>query len=432
MGLQIITAEQRLAEKRGHKIVVCGQSGVGKTTLARTLNPDTTLFMDLEAGDAAIEGYAIDVIRPKTWAECRDFACYIGGPNPSLSDDQPYGKAHYDYVCQTYGDPDGMLSKYDTIFVDSITVAGRLCFQYCQQQPESRSDRTGKLDTRAAYGMHGREMMAWLTHLQHIRAKNVIFVGILDESTDDYGRKQYALQIEGSNPLKLQLQQQEQWVSDVAHELKTPITALRLVSESLSLKAEGRQAVLVERLEKELERLQKLVGDLLDLSRLDNALASRSRPPAALDPRDVIGQAWSTLQELAIPRGIELQIEPKRDQARQVCVEPARLHQALFNLIDNALRYSPDGKSIDLSIEERDRWCLIAVRDHGPGFSATDLDRMFERFYRGDPARARGPRNGSGLGLAIVRQIALSQGGLVRARNHPGGGAVVELLLPRA
>ncbi len=245
-------------------------------------------------------------------------------------------------------------------------------------------------------------------------------------------RSWLALQIEGSNPLKLQLQQQEQWVSDVAHELKTPITALRLVSESLSLKAEGRQAVLVERLEKELERLQKLVGDLLDLSRLDNALASRSRPPAAIDPRDVIGQAWSTLQELAIPRGIELKIEPKRDQARQVCVEPARLHQALFNLIDNALRYSPDGKSIDLSIEERDRWCLIAVRDHGPGLSETDLDRMFERFYRGDPARARGPRNGSGLGLAIVRQIALSQGGLVRARNHPGGGAVVELLLPRA
>lgn len=245
-------------------------------------------------------------------------------------------------------------------------------------------------------------------------------------------RSWLALQIEGSNPLKLQLQQQEQWVSDVAHELKTPITALRLVSESLSLKAEGRQAVLVERLEKELERLQKLVGDLLDLSRLDNALASRSRPPAALDPRDVIGQAWSTLQELAIPRGIELTIEPKRDQARQVCVEPARLHQAVFNLIDNALRYSPDGRSIDLSIEERDRWCLIAVRDHGPGLSETDLDRMFERFYRGDPARARGPRNGSGLGLAIVRQIALSQGGLVRARNHPGGGAVVELLLPRA
>lgn len=198
MGLQIITAEQRLAEKRGHKIVVCGASGVGKTTLARTLQPDTTLFLDLEAGDAAIEGFPIDVLRPQTWAECRDFACFIGGPNPSLAEEQPYSQAHYDYVVQTYGDPTEMMGRYDTVFVDSITVAGRLCFQWCQQQPEARSDRTGKLDTRAAYGMHGREMMAWLTHLQHIREKNVIFVGILDEITDDYGRKQYALQIEGS------------------------------------------------------------------------------------------------------------------------------------------------------------------------------------------------------------------------------------------
>ena len=197
MGLQIITAEERLAEKHGHKIVVCGASGVGKTTLARTLEPSKTLFMDLEAGDAAIEGYPIDVIRPKTWVECQDFACYIGGPNPSLAEDQPYSESHYDYVMQTYGDPSDLMAKFDTIFVDSITVAGRLCFQWCQQQPEAKSDRTGKLDTRAAYGMHGREMMAWLTHLQHIREKNVIFVGILDEITDDYGRKQYALQIEG-------------------------------------------------------------------------------------------------------------------------------------------------------------------------------------------------------------------------------------------
>lgn len=198
MALQIITADQRLAEKKGHKIVVCGQSGVGKTTLARTLNGGSTLFMDLEAGDAAIEGFPIDVIRPQTWSECRDLACFLGGPNPGLSEDQPYSQAHYDYVATMFGDSTEVWQKYDSLFVDSITVAGRLCFQWCLQQPESRSDRSGKLDTRAAYGMHGREMMSWLTHLQHIREKNVIFVGILDEITDDYGRKQYALQIEGS------------------------------------------------------------------------------------------------------------------------------------------------------------------------------------------------------------------------------------------
>tara|TARA_B100000212_G_scaffold313644_1_gene266690 strand:- start:1862 stop:2722 length:861 start_codon:yes stop_codon:yes gene_type:complete len=196
--LNIITAEQRLNEKKGHKLVVCGPSGVGKTSLARTLDTSKTLFMDLEAGDAAIEGVSIDVIRPRTWQECRDFAVFLGGPNPSLGEEATYSQAHYEYVVQTYGDPSEVLSKYDTLFVDSITVAGRLCFTYCTNQPECKSDRTGKLDTRAAYGMQGREMMGWLSHLQHIRDKNVVFVGILDERVDDYGRQIYELQIEGS------------------------------------------------------------------------------------------------------------------------------------------------------------------------------------------------------------------------------------------
>ncbi|MBZ0324917.1 MAG: ATP-binding protein [Alphaproteobacteria bacterium] len=197
MALPIISADQRLAEQRGVKGTIFGKSGIGKTSLLWTLDPATTLFIDLEAGDLAIEGWSGDSVRPRTWAECRDFAVFIGGPNPALRDDQVYSEAHFTSVCERFGDP-AALDRYHTVFIDSITVAGRLCFQWCKGQPEAFSDKTGKPDVRGAYGLHGREMIAWLTHLQHTRAKNVWFVGILDEKLDDFNRRIFQPQIDGS------------------------------------------------------------------------------------------------------------------------------------------------------------------------------------------------------------------------------------------
>jgi hypothetical protein len=197
MSLPIISADQRLAERRGVKGCIFGKSGIGKTSLLWTLNPATTLFIDLEAGDLAIEGWAGDSIRPRTWEECRDFAVFIGGPNPALRDDQAYSPAYFATVSKRFGDP-AVLDRYETIFIDSITVAGRLCFQWCKGQPEAFSDKTGRPDVRGAYGLHGREMIGWLTHLQHTRAKNVWFVGILDEKLDDFNRPFFTPQIDGS------------------------------------------------------------------------------------------------------------------------------------------------------------------------------------------------------------------------------------------
>jgi hypothetical protein len=197
LSLPIISADERLAQRKGIKGVIFGRSGIGKTSLLWTLDTPSTLFMDLEAGDLAVEGLEIDTLRPRTWKECRDFAVFIGGPNPALREDQPYSQAHFDEVCGRYGDP-AVTEKYQTVFIDSITVAGRLCFQWCRGQPEAFSDKTGKPDIRGAYGLHGREMIAWLTHLQHTRGKHVWFVGILDEKLDDFNRKVFQPQIDGS------------------------------------------------------------------------------------------------------------------------------------------------------------------------------------------------------------------------------------------
>lgn len=197
MSLPIISANERLAEKRGIKGVLIGKSGIGKTSQLWTLPAGRTLFFDLEAGDLAVEGWTGDAFRPRTWAECRDLTVFIGGPNPALRDDQPYSQAHFKAVCARFGDP-AVLDCYETVFVDSITVAGRLCLQWCKGQPQAYSEKTGKPDSRGAYGLLGQEMIGWLAHLQHTRNKNVWFVGILDEKLDDLNRRVFSLQIDGS------------------------------------------------------------------------------------------------------------------------------------------------------------------------------------------------------------------------------------------
>jgi hypothetical protein len=197
MSLPIITADQRLAEKQGVKLVLLGKSGIGKTSQLRTLPEASTLFVDPEAGDLAVKDWRGDCVRPATWPEFRDLVVFLAGPNPALPPDAPFSEAHYQNVCQKYGDP-GLLAKYDTYFVDSITVLSRLAFTWTKTQPQALSDRTGKPDIRGAYGLLGQELIGALTHLQHARDKNVIFVAILEERLDDFNRKVFVPQIEGS------------------------------------------------------------------------------------------------------------------------------------------------------------------------------------------------------------------------------------------
>ena len=245
-----------------------------------------------------------------------------------------------------------------------------------------------------------------------------------------------AVVLQSRRSLEAQLDQQERWVSDVAHELKTPLTALLLVGDSLAAQVNSGNAVLVERLQRELRRLQELVSDLLELSRLENTVPGSGQRQVLVDLGVLVEQVWAGLQPLAEPRGIGIDLvgpSPAADAVpgrAQVIGDPSRLHRALLNLLENALRYSPDRSAIRVRLLMGEEWCLLSVRDRGPGLSDTDLERMFERFYRGDPSRFRQSRGGTGLGLSIVQQIALTHGGRVQARNHPEGGAQLELLLP--
>ena len=195
--LPIVSAAQRMSEHKGVKLLMLGRSGIGKTSRLKDLDPATTLFLDIEAGDLAVSDWPGDTIRPTSWPESRDFFVFLAGPDKSLPPECAFSQAHYDHVVDKFGAP-AQLDRYTTFFLDSITQLSRQCFAWCKTQPGSVSDRSGKPDLRSAYGQLGQEMVAALTHLQHARGKNVVFVAILDERLDDFNRKVFVPQIEGS------------------------------------------------------------------------------------------------------------------------------------------------------------------------------------------------------------------------------------------
>jgi len=197
--MKIITADQRLEEKNGPKILIVGPSGAGKTSLLRTMSKAllaSTLFVDIEAGDIAVSDLPVASVRPRTWVECRDLACILGGFNPALPANAAYSEAHYNEAMK---DPElaRLAGAFPLLFVDSLTAGGRLCFTWAEQQPEAFTDR-GRKDLRAVYGLHARSMLGWLNQLQHARGRTVVFVAVLEKNIDDLNIASWQPQLEGA------------------------------------------------------------------------------------------------------------------------------------------------------------------------------------------------------------------------------------------
>jgi signal transduction histidine kinase len=224
------------------------------------------------------------------------------------------------------------------------------------------------------------------------------------------------------------------FVSNVSHELRTPLTAIKGLVETLRDGAVDDREVrdrFLTTIEDETDRLIRLVNDLLVLSKADSQALKLKRKP--LDVRDLIKRSVRKLAPQLEEKGVLLEVSAS-DEPQLVLADADRIEQVLVNLLDNAIKYSPEGGRITVAIDEKSpalEMVGVAVRDEGLGIPAEDLARVFERFYRVDRARSR-DGGGSGLGLSIAQAIVEAHGGEITLRSEEGQGTTVHFTLPRA
>ena len=217
------------------------------------------------------------------------------------------------------------------------------------------------------------------------------------------------------------------FVANASHELRTPIANIRATAETL-LHAPN-DAQLLERflppLISEAERLSRLVSDLLNLARAE---ADEKTVRAPVDLQKIVAQVVDSLRDKAARNEVTIEWQPGDNRALQVSGDAAALEQVAFNLLDNALSYTPRGGNVSLQLREKDA-AILEVRDTGIGIPSEDLPRIFERFYRVDKARSRS-EGGTGLGLAIVKHIVENHGGHVEVESEEGQGTAFRVELP--
>jgi two-component system phosphate regulon sensor histidine kinase PhoR len=223
-----------------------------------------------------------------------------------------------------------------------------------------------------------------------------------------------------------------EFVANISHEIKTPITAIKGFVETLRDGAmENREDAerFLEIIGKHVDRLEAIIEDLLSLSRIEQ---EAEREEILLDEgrlKDVLETAIQVCEASAMAKKIEIELSCAEDVVARF--DPPILEQAIVNLIDNAIKYSSEGKTVWVEAIQRENEILISVRDQGCGIEKQHLSRLFERFYRVDNARSR-QLGGTGLGLAIVKHIAQAHGGHVTVESIPGKGSTFSIHLPRA
>ena len=218
---------------------------------------------------------------------------------------------------------------------------------------------------------------------------------------------------------------QRLFIEDLTHELKTPLAVLKGELE-VTLKrmrsAREYESILESSLE-EIDRIIRIVEDLLVLARLEKGVASLDKED--LEAGQLVAQCVEHIRVLAEPKGISVRFESK--DGTNIQGDPVKLRQLFLNVLDNAIKYTPSGGEVEVEVVREEEWVKITVRDTGPGIPEKDLPRIFGRFFRG---QRHGREKGFGLGLSIAKAIAEAHGGRIEVSTAAGGGTCFDMFLP--
>lgn len=215
-------------------------------------------------------------------------------------------------------------------------------------------------------------------------------------------------------------------LSAMSHDLKTPLAAILTASTLLldrNFASDGARRELTETIVDETERLNRLVTNLLSVTRLESGKVRLNRTPEALD--ELVFDVLSRLADRLGDRRVDVAVP---SELPLVSMDPVLVDQVLVNLIENVLRYTPAGSPIDVRVQALEGEVLVEIADRGPGIDEHEREKVFQKFYRGSQAKRRD--GGSGLGLTICRAVARAHGGSIAVRPRLGGGTAVELVLP--
>jgi signal transduction histidine kinase len=228
--------------------------------------------------------------------------------------------------------------------------------------------------------------------------------------------------------LEAELQAQRRFVADASHELRSPLTAMQgnidLVRAG-ALRGAGAQEALTD-IAREIDRLARLVADLLTLAQADEGQALSLAP---IDLEALSYDVYRQVRPLARQVAMDFALEESRDDGVVTLVDPDRYRQLLGNLLDNALKYTPPGGQVQVRVTAEEGWAKVEVADTGAGIPPEEQDRIFERFYRVNTDRARS-KGGAGLGLAIAKWVADAHGGRITVASEPGRGTTFTVWLP--